>query len=381
LEDRVPQDGIPFLNLSLMHNEIRAEVDAALAEVVDDNAFIGGRWVDAFEAQFATYTDRNFCVGVANGTDALTLILRGLGVGPGDEVILPGNTFIATAEAVVLAGAVPVFADVEPDRLLMTAATIEPLITERTAACIVVHLFGQPADMDDIGRLTERVGIALIEDAAQAHGATWNGLKIGSFGVASAFSFYPGKNLGAFGDGGAVTTDDAALAETIRSLINHGRSQANRYMHDHVGVNSRLDGLQAAALAIKLRELDRWNEGRRSAHREYASHLAGSDLVCLADHPAAVPVHHLEVIRTTDRAVLQAALDANGIGHGIHYPVPCQLHPPYQQYANGDLPVVNGAAEQILSVPMFPHLEAAQVQRVCDVMLAVAATSLVDQQA
>lgn len=360
---------IAFLDLSASHGPIRAKLDAAWAATVNGSGFIGGDQVTAFEQQFTNYVGTEHCVGVSNGTDALELILDGLGIGAGDEVIVPANTFIATAEAVVRCGATPVFVDVDADTALITGDHVRAALTNRTAAVMAVHLYGQTVDMTDLASVADRAGIALIEDAAQAHGATWNGRPAGSLGAAAAFSFYPGKNLGAFGDGGAVTTSDAALAERIRSLANHGRSVTSRYEHDRLGRNARLDGLQAAVLRIKLDELDGWNKARRDAAQHYRSTL-DERYRPFVEAPGAIGVHHLFVVRclADERERVTTALDDASIGWGIHYPVPCHRQAPFRTERVEELPVVDGAAGQLLSLPMHPHLTGAEIDRVCEVL-------------
>lgn len=354
---------IPFLDLGAMHDEIRAELDRSWREVTGSDVYVGGAEVDRFEAAWAAYCDRRHGVGTGNGTDAIELVLRGLGIGPGDEVVVPANTFVATAEAVVAAGAVPVFADIDPVSLLLTGARLESVLTPRTAAVIVVHLFGHVVDMDDVGRVADRAGLAVVEDAAQAHGARWGGKMVGSFGVASAFSFYPGKNLGALGDAGAVVTDDGALAARIRSIANHGRTATSHTEHAVVGANSRLDSLQAAVLSAKLDHLDRWNEARRRVATWYRCHLP-ADISLVEPLEASTAVHHLAVVRLPFRDRARAALDAAGISTGIHYPTPCHRQPAFGRYARGSLPAAEAAADEILSLPMFPHLTEAGVSTV-----------------
>lgn len=362
-------DPIAFLDLGATHSSIRADLDAAWAATVDCSGFVGGDEVGAFEQEFAHYVGAKHCIGVSNGTDALELILDGLGIGAGDEVIVPANTFIATAEAVVRCGAIPVFVDVDPETALLTGDHVRAALTDRTAAALVVHLYGQPADMTDLAAVADRAGIVLIEDAAQAHGATWQGRPVGSLGVAAGFSFYPGKNLGAFGDAGAVTTDDSALAERIRSMANHGRSATSRYEHDRLGRNARLDGLQASVLRIKLGELDRWNKARRGAAQQYRSSL-DTRFRTFQEAPGAVGVHHLFVVRCleVERERVTAALDAAGIGWGIHYPVPCHRQAPFRTDRIEELPVVDEAAGRLLSLPMHPHLTETDIDRVCEVL-------------
>lgn len=357
--DRQP---IAFLDLAALHAPIRAELDAIWAETLDASAFIGGDRVPRFEQRWAAYCQRRHAIGVANGTDALELVLAGLGIGPGDEVIVPANTFVATAEAVTTVGATPVFVDVDEATLLITADHIAAAIGPRTRAVMVVHLYGQVPDMDAIAAVTEPAGVAVIEDAAQAHGARWNGRRAGSFGVAATFSFYPGKNLGALGDGGAVVTDDDDLADRIRTMANHGRG--DHHLHTVQGRNSRLDGLQAAALDIKLDHLDRWNERRREAHLRYVEGFAGTDVVTLATLPGGEPVHHLEVVRVADRASVQDRLQAAAIGSGIHYALPCHLQPAFAMFGRGALPVSERAADSQLSLPMHPTLTDDEIDRV-----------------
>lgn len=356
---------VAFLDLAAMHAEVREELDRAWHEISTSGAFVGGAAVERFEAEWAAACGTAHAVGVANGTDALHLLLRASGIGPGDEVIVPANTFIATAAAVVLAGAVPRFVDVDPDTLLLRADIAEAAVTPRTAAIFAVHLYGQPVDADALARVAQRAGLALFEDAAQAHGATWRGRPAGSLGQAGCFSFYPGKNLGAFGDAGAVVTDDRALAERIRSLANHGRSATSKHHHDEVGTNSRLDGLQAAVLTVKLGRLDAWTAGRRRAAARYRGGLAGTPAVPVAQAEGAESAYHLQVVRVHDRDALRQALDRRGIGTGIHYPVPCHHQEAFAGQGHERLPAVEQAAGEILSLPMFPHLTDAQVDAVC----------------
>lgn len=360
------QPRIPFLDLAAMHDEVREELNAAWRAVSTQTAFVGGQWLDRFEEEWAAYCGRAFCVGVANGTDALVLALRAAGIGPGDEVVLPTNTFIATAEAVLAVGARPVFTDVDPDTLLMTAAHLEAALTPRTSAVIPVHLYGQPVAMNEVCAVAERHGLLVVEDAAQAHGATWQGKRAGSFGRVAAFSFYPGKNLGALGDAGAIVTDDAELASVARSIGAHGAAPGLRYVHQFVGVNSRLDGLQAALLSVKLQRLDAWNEGRTAAARAYDHALrevAGVTPVRIDDRASSS--YHLYVVRVANRTQVQADLLANGIETGIHYPIPCHLQQPYREFSSDSFPVAEQAATEILSLPMGPHLTQSQVARVC----------------
>ena len=356
---------VPFLDLAGMHAEVISDLDAAWHRVVRDSAFVGGAAVEAFETAWASYCGAKHSVGVANGTDAIVLALRGLGVGPGDEVIVPANTFVATAEAVVLVGAAPRFVDVDPRTLLMTAAHVEAAVTSRTAAVIVVHLYGQMPDMDAILATARRAGLAVIEDAAQAHGATWRNRRAGSFGDAATFSFYPGKNLGAFGDAGAVVTSDPGLADRIRSTADHGRRLGHKYVHDISGTNSRLDALQAAVLSVKLRRLDTWNAARRAAMRQYASRLAGSGAEVVSLAAGARSAHHLAVVQVDGRDAVAARLEHCGIATGVHYPVPCHLQLAFAEHRREALPVCESSAARILSLPLFPTISRAQIDWVC----------------
>lgn len=360
---------IPFTDVGPMTQEVRAAVDTAFAEVLDSNRFIGGEVVDRFEQQWADWCGTAHAVSVGNGTDALVLALRGLGVGPGDEVLVPANTFVATAEAVVLAGATPRFTDVSQETLLVTPSTVEAAITPRTRAVIVVHLYGQVADMDGLVRVARSHGLAVVEDAAQAHGATWRGRPAGSWGDAGCFSFYPAKNLGAFGDAGALVTDDTALARRVRCLRDHGRADGSHYEHQMIGTNSRMDALQAAVLSVKLTHLAEWTRARRALAALYRAHLEPSGVRLVAEAPEAVGVHHLFVARVPSRDRLRARLDERGIQTGVHYPTPCHLLEPYRRFATGPLPVVERSASEVVSLPMYPHLTQEQVALVCGELL------------
>ncbi len=359
---------VPFTDLKAMTQEVRAAIDEGWARLLESSRFIGGDAVEEFEQAWAGYCETEHAIGVANGTDALRLVLTALAIGPGDEVVVPSNTFVASAEAVVLAGATPRFADVSPRTMLLTPDDLEAAITSRTRAVIVVHLYGQMPDMDALSRAAERAGIWLIEDAAQAHGATWRGKRAGSIGQAGCFSFYPGKNLGAFGDAGAIVTRDAELAKRIRSLRDHGRVLASHYRHELIGMNSRLDALQAVVLTAKLRRLDAWNEARRSIVARYRAAFRSGPIRLVEDEPGARGVYHLAVARVPDRARVQQQLTAMGIETGIHYPIPAHRQAPYLCFADRPLPVSEAAADEVLSLPLFPHLRADQVDRVCDAL-------------
>lgn len=365
---------VPFTDLAAMASEVWPDVERAFLACLLDGAYIGGSPVTSFEREWAAYCGADHAVGVANGTDALQLSLTALGIGAGDEVVVPANTFIATAAAVVRAGATPRFADVSDHTLLMTPRTLAEAITPRTRAVIIVHLFGQVPDMTGLVAVAGQAGMAVIEDAAQAHGAEWRGRRAGSFGEAACFSFYPGKNLGASGDAGAVVTSRPELADRIRSLANHGRSHgASHYDHDCIGTNSRLDALQAILLSGKLARLDTWTERRialASRYRDLLSNteFTGTELKLTEVAPLARHAYHLFVVRVARRDSVRAELASRKIATGVHYPVPCHLQPPLRRYADGPLPVAEQAAGELLSLPMFPHLADGQVDFVCEAL-------------
>jgi dTDP-4-amino-4,6-dideoxygalactose transaminase len=362
-------EAVPFSDLGAITREVRGEVDRAWQCLLETSGFIGGEAVEAFERSWAEYCGAAYAVGVANGTDAIQLTLTALGIGPGDEVIVPANTFVASAEAIVLAGATPRFADVDPRTLLLTAEALEAAITGRTAAVLVVDLYGQMPDVDALGLAAAKAGLAFIEDAAQAHGATWHGLPAGSVGQAGCFSFYPSKNLGAFGDAGAVVTSDAQLAARLKSLRDHGRAEGSHHRHELAGTNSRLDALQAMTLTAKLPRLDAWTRARRAVAAQYRSAFAGSPVLLVEEAELAYAVYHLAVIRVPDRYRVRQYLSSMGIQTGIHYPTPCHHHPPFRGLATTPLPVVDRAADEVLSLPMFPHMSDIQVERVCEAVL------------
>jgi dTDP-4-amino-4,6-dideoxygalactose transaminase len=355
---------VPFLDLAAMTNEVRVPIERGWKQLLENSRFIGGYAVEQFEAEWSSYCETPHAIGLANGTDALQLTLTALGIGPGDEVIMPSNTFVATAEGIVLAGATPVFADVDPRTLQLTAANVEAVTTKRTRAVIVVHLYGQMADMEQLLRVTSRAGMILIEDAAQAHGATWHGRRAGSIGRAGCFSFYPGKNLGAFGDAGAVVTADDDLAKRIRSLRDHGRIAGSHYSHELVGTNSRLDALQAVVLSAKLARLEDWNNARRRIAEQYRAEFAVGPVHMIEETPGTRGVYHLAVVRVPERDQVQRRLTEMGVQTGIHYPIPCHQQAPYMPYAKGALPVTETAAPELISLPMFPHMTAEQVSLV-----------------
>jgi len=367
---------VPFTNLAAMAGEVWPTIETRYLSCLLHAGYIGGQPVEEFEREWAAFCGTSHAVGVGNGTDALELTLTALGIGPGDEVVVPANTFIATAAAVVRAGAVPRFADVSEDTLLMTPGTLCGAITPRTRAVIVVHLFGQMADVPALRTVADAAGIALIEDAAQAHGAQWRGQPAGSFGVAACFSFYPGKNLGAFGDAGAVVTSEPALADRVRALANHGRSRGSaHYEHEFVGTNSRLDTLQAIVLSGKLQRLPEWTRRRGELAARYDHQLGELGIRLTATAPSAHHVYHLYVVRVPERDRVQAELGQLGIQTGVHYPVPCHLQPPLRHYApDRQLLVSERAAGELLSLPLFPHMTFDQVDQVCEALAEVLAT-------
>ncbi len=364
---------IPFLDLSNTSREVRAEVEQGWQRLLQSNGWVGGTEVEAFEKRWARYCGSREAVGVANGTDALHLILRALGIGPGDEVLVPANTFIATAEAVVLAGARPRFVDVDPESLLVTSEAVDAAVTTSTAAVVPVHLYGHVADLAGLADVTARRGLALVEDAAQAHGATRDGVRAGSVGVAAGFSFYPGKNLGAFGDGGAVTTNDYGLAAKVRSLANHGRSDTDRYVHPNVGTNSRLDALQAVVLSAKLARLDEWNRRRRAIVAAYQERVADLPLRLVQPARGVESAWHLLVARVARRDQVRAELKDMGVETGIHYPVPCPEQVAFSRWSEGEFPVASRAAREIVSLPLHPHMDVQEVEIVCKALATVLA--------
>ena len=358
---------IPFLDLKVQYRQIEAELKPILEEIMASGAFIGGAPVAAFEEEFAAFCGVKHCVGLNSGTDALRFALMAVGVEPGDEVITVPHTFIATTEAISQAGATPVFVDIDPDTCCIDVDQIPRRITSRTRAILPVHLYGQPADMDPILDIARKHHLAVIEDACQAHGALYKGRPAGSMGVAGCFSFYPGKNLGAFGDAGAIVTDDERLAQIFRMLREHGQSR--KYYHDMEGYTGRLDAIQAAVLRIKLKRLAQWNQARRAHAAVYNQLLAdipGVSVVREADF--AQSVFHLYVIRVDDRDGLQAFLSERGVGTGLHYPLPLHLQKAYAHMGlrKGDFPVSERTAERLLSLPMYAELTREHVEYVVD---------------
>jgi len=355
---------VPFLDLRAQHLELRVELEAAFQRVLESGCYILGPEVEAFENAYADYCGSRHCVGVANGFDALHLALRAMDVGPGDEVIVPSNTYIATWLAVSHCGATPV--PVEPDAhsFNLDPARIEAAITPRTRVILPVHLYGQPADMDAILAVARKHGLRVLEDAAQAHGARYKGRRLGAHGDAVAWSFYPGKNLGAMGDGGAVTTDNAQIAERVRVLGNYGSRE--KYVNDVQGYNSRLDPLQAAILRVKLAHLDEWNARRSAIAQRYQQDLARCALTLPQVPEWANPVWHLYVVRHPQRDALQRALTDAGVGTLIHYPIPPHRQQAYTHagWGQGSFPIAECMAAEVLSLPMGPQLQLGQVDSV-----------------
>ncbi|NFV79717.1 DegT/DnrJ/EryC1/StrS family aminotransferase [Magnetospirillum aberrantis] len=354
---------IPFLDLRRQYDQVRDDIEAAVKGVLDSGQFILGPAVQRFEGDFARYCRTEHAVAVSSGTAALHLALLAAGVEPGDEVITVPMTFVATVAAILYAGARPVFVDVDESTWTMDAAQLETAITPRTKAILPVHLHGLMADMEPILAIAARRGIAVIEDAAQAHGAEYREKRAGSMGRLGCFSFYPGKNLGACGEGGAVVTDDPALAERVRVLRDWG--QVRKYEHLFQGFNYRMDGIQGAILGVKLRHIEDWTEGRRRAAAGYDRNLGAIRRPSPPDHCR--HVYHVYAVRVVDRDRVRAELDQAGIGTGIHYPVPVHLQPAYAGlgYRAGDFPVSERIAAETLSLPMFPELEDGQVEEVC----------------
>ncbi len=356
---------IPFLDVGAAYRELKADVDAAIHRVLDSGWYILGPEVEALETEWAAYCGAAHAVGVANGLDALTLALRALDIGPGDEVIVPSNTYIATWLAVTAVGARPVPVEPDPATYNIDPDRIEAAITPATKALLPVHLYGQPADMDPILALARAHGVYVVEDAAQAHGARYKGKRLGAHGDVVCWSFYPGKNLGALGDGGAITTDRADLAERISVLRNYG-SRA-KYVNDELGVNSRLDPLQAAVLRAKLPHLDAWTDRRRGIAALYGDRLAGTGLTLPQVPQWADPAWHLYVVRSQDRDGLQRRLSEAGVGTLIHYPIPPHMQAAYAELGldPGALPLARDLAGEVLSLPMGPQLSAEDAEAVC----------------
>jgi dTDP-4-amino-4,6-dideoxygalactose transaminase len=356
---------VPFLNLKAQHDPLRAELLASIQEVIDRSAFAGGPFVEKFEEDFAAFCQTRYAVGLGSGTEALWLPLLAYGIGPGDEVITVPSTFMATAEAISYCGAKPVFVDIDEQTYTLDPKQLEGAITPRTKAIIPVHLFGQMADMDPIMEIARRHNLYVIEDACQAHGAVYKGRKAGSIGHAGCFSFYPGKNLGAFGEAGALVTNEQSLAGKIKILRDHG--QESKYHHSCIGWNARMDGIQGAVLRIKLKGLDQGNAARRAHARFYGEQLAGlADLTLPPVAEYGTPVYHIYAVRVKERDRVLQALAQRGIACGIHYPRPVHLQKAYHSLGLGvgSFPVAEKCADEFLSLPMFPELTPVQLEAV-----------------
>lgn len=361
---------IPLVDLKAQYRGIKDEIDSAMQNIMDNTAFIMGKALNDFEASFAEYAQSKHALGVSSGTDALLLAFQAAGLRAGDEVITTPHTFFATVEPLIQLGVKPVFVDIDPKTYNIDPALIEAAITEKTKAIVPVHLYGQPANMTEIAAIAEKHGLFIIEDAAQAHGGEWEGQRVGSWSKATGFSFYPGKNLGAAGEAGGIITNDDAIAEQMRLLLNHGSE--TKYRHTVVGYNSRMDGLQAAVLGVKLRYIEEWTEQRRQNALYYDEVLANiPDVITPYADSRARHVFHLYVIQVpNDREAALNYLHEKGIGAGIHYPIPLHLQPAlaYLGYKEGDFPHTEQAANQIISLPMFPELTHEQMDYVADVL-------------
>ncbi len=361
---------IELVDLKRQYKKIKLEIDAAIQNVIDETAFIRGKYADIFEKQFADFLRVRRTIGVSNGTDSLFLALKAMGIGAGDEVIIPVNTFIATAEAVCNTGASVVFADADPKIYNIDVSDIERKITQKTKILMPVHLYGMPADMDEIIKLAAKYNLKVIEDAAQAHGAEYKGKRVGSIGDCGSFSFYPGKNLGGYGDAGAVSTNNVDLAEKIKMMSDHGRT--DKYKHTFVGYNHRFDGLQAAVLSVKIKYLDQWNERRREIAAFYLKNIDASKYFLPFEPEDRKSVFHLFVLRIKkdNRGDILTKLKNNGICTGIHYPIPLHKQPAFEylKHKSDDFPVASEYAEKIFSLPMHPDLTDSEVKQICDVL-------------
>ena len=364
---------VPYLDLKAQYRSIKPEIDAAIARVLDSCQFVLGPEVAGFEQDFAAYSGTSECIALNSGTSALHLALLAAGVGPGHEVITVPFTFVASVAAVVYAGAKPVLVDIDPRSFTMDPAAVEAAITPRTKAILPVHLYGQPADMDPIMEVARRHNLVVIEDAAQAHGAKYKGRPVGGIGDMACFSFYPGKNLGAYGEGGAVTTSNADYARTVRMLRDWG--QDRKYHHVLRGFNYRMEAFQGAILRVKLRHLDAWTEARRAIVSKYNQFLADSGMELPTQMPWARHVYHVYTVRTKEREVVQAALEKEGIQIGIHYPVPVHLQPAYADlgYKRGDFLQSEKAADEVLSLPLFPEMTDDHIRNVSQALMGLAA--------
>lgn len=358
---------IPLVDLKVQYQTIKKEIDKAIFGVIESSQFVLGENLEKFEQEFAKFCEAKYAVGVGNGTDAIYLILRALNIGEGDEVIIPVNTFIATAEPLNMVGAKPVFVDIDPETFNINVNKIEKAITKKTKAVIPVHLYGQSADMTPILKIARKNKLVVIEDAAQAHGARYKGKRVGSIGEVSIFSFFPAKNLGAYGDAGMVVTNKRKIAEKIFALRDHGRREKkkNQYVHRIEGINSRLDEIQAAILRVKLRHLEKWNKARRKHAKTYDLFFKKIDKITVPKIKSVCEsVYYMYVIRVKNRDLLRNKLKEVGISTGIHYPIPLHLQPAFKRfgYKKGDFPEAEKAAEEILSLPMYPELTVSQIK-------------------
>jgi dTDP-4-amino-4,6-dideoxygalactose transaminase len=366
---------IELIDLVTQYRTIQPEIDKAIREVLEVGQFILGPNVAALEREIAEYLGVKYAVGVASGTDALVLSLRALGIGPGDEVIVPTYTFFATAEAVVLVGATPIFVDIEAETYCLAMRQVVERITPRTKAIIPVHLYGHPADMIPLLQAAGAYGLKVIEDNAQAFGAEYDGRKTGGLGDAGCLSFFPSKNLGAFGDGGMVVTNSKKIADRVRIFGSHGWRK--KYYPEVIGSNSRLDELQAAILRVKLRYVDRWNERRRDLARQYTERLSNSRIGVPTEYPKSKSVYHLYIIRVKERERLRRYLDAQGIASAIYYPQSLHLTEPFRnQYKQGDFPVAEQASEETMALPLYPEMSSQQVDDIVRLMQQIVVPSL-----
>jgi dTDP-4-amino-4,6-dideoxygalactose transaminase len=365
------QHRIPLLDLAAQYSSIKDEINEAMARVLERSDFILGEELELFETEFAAFCETKHCIGVDSGLSALELVLRAWGIGPGDEVITAANTFIATAFAISNTGATPVLVDVNPETCNIDPEAIRSAITSRTKALVPVHLYGMPADMDSINSLAAQYGLAVLEDACQAQGARYRGKRSGSLGHAAAFSFYPGKNLGAYGDGGAIVTSDDVLASKLRAMRNYG--QQEKYIHNTKGFNRRLDTIQAAVLRVKLRHLDQWNAMRNKHAKNYRNLLRYSPVSLLRHDAHLDSAWHLYVIRSSSRDALKTHLDNHGIVTGMHYPTPIHMQDAYADagYRKGDFPITERLASEVLSLPMYAELQPHSLERTAEAIMSL----------
>lgn len=356
---------VPLIDLREQYETIQKEIDQAIKRVILDSAFVGGKYLKKFEREFARFCRVKFCTGVGNGTDALYIALRALGIGKGDEVITVANSFIATSEAITMTGARVVFVDCDPETYTIDVEKTISAINQKTKAIIPVHLYGHPADMFAFKKIAQENGLFLIEDACQAHGAEINGKRVGSLGDLACFSFYPAKNLGAYGDGGAIVTNNRDLAIKCKKISDHGRLK--KYEHEFEGVNSRLDGLQSAILSVKLKHLEKWTDKRRTIAQLYNKLLKDSDVITPKERNGVKHVYHLYVVRVKDRDTVQEKLAKKGITTGIHYPTALPNLPAYRYlgYSSKDFPIATALSKEILSLPIYPEMSKEQVEYVC----------------